>query len=104
MRYRWDSTLQAMVDNEGHPFVREPSVPSAPMIIRDIEPYPSPMTGEMITSRSEARYDLDKHNCRIAEPDESPTKGGLRNVSFAKKHGLEHLLADDVKDAVRAGT
>src|SRR5690348_8415308 len=104
MRYRWDATLQGLVDETGAPIECQPFVPVAPMIIRDIEPYASPMTGQMITSRSEQRYDLDKHNCRIAEPDESPTKGGLRNPVFAKKHGLEHMLAEDVKDAVRAGT
>lgn len=104
MRYRWDAQLQAMVDENGAPFVRGPFVPAMPMVIRDIEPYASPMTGQMITSRSEQRYDLDKHGCRIAEPSESPTGRKLRNPRFAKKHGLEHMLADDVKDAVRAGT
>lgn len=64
-----------------------PYVPAMPQIIADIPDYRSPITGEMITSRSQRRYDLEKHNCREWEPSDSPTKGKLRNARFAKKLG-----------------
>lgn len=35
----------------------------APMIMRDIDPYKSMITGEMITSRSRHRDHLRQHNC-----------------------------------------
>ena len=66
------------------------------MVVRDIEPYASPMTGKMITSRSEARYDLEKHGMRLQEPDESPTKGKIRNAKFAAKRGLQ--VSDEYRD------
>lgn len=105
-RFRWDSKSGTLVDcDTGEALAQDRDwVPAAPMIIKDIEPYQSPATGRMVTSRSEQRYDLEASGCRIVEPSESPTKGKLRNPAFAKKHGLEHMLADDVKDAVRAGT
>lgn len=59
-----------------------------PYVIGDIEPISSPIDGKMITSRSQLRYELDKHDKRIIEPSESPTKGKIRNKAFAKKRGL----------------
>lgn len=72
-------------------------VPAMPMLIRDfVQPFESPMSGKMITSRSELREDLKATGCRIVEPDESPTRGKFRNRRFAKKYNLP--LADDAKD------
>lgn len=62
--------------------------PSMPMVIGDMEPVANPITGEMISSRSELRYQLDKHDKRIMEPSESPTGGKIRNKAFAEKRGL----------------
>ena len=79
-----------------YPDPTERRVLELPMVVRDIEPYASPMTGKMITSRSEARYDLEKHGMRLQEPDESPTKGKIRNAKFAAKRGLK--VSDEFKD------
>ena len=38
-------------------------MPDAPMVIGDIEPYQSQITGEMITSRSQHREHLKAHGC-----------------------------------------
>ena len=38
-------------------------VSDAPMVIGDIEPYQSQVTGEMITSRSKHREHLKQHGC-----------------------------------------
>lgn len=38
-------------------------VADAPMVIGDIKPYQSQVTGEMITSRSQHREHLKAHNC-----------------------------------------
>ena len=69
-----------------------------PRIVSDIEPYACPITGTMITSKSEHRENLAKHGMRVVEPDESPTKGKLRNKKFAEKRGLTHLLSEEAKE------
>lgn len=38
-------------------------VVAAPMVITDMQPYKSMVTGEMITSRSQHRAHLKAHNC-----------------------------------------
>lgn len=38
-------------------------MPDAPMVIGDIKPYQSQVTGEMITSRSQHREHLKQHDC-----------------------------------------
>lgn len=89
MRYYW--THDGFKNRNGEPLVDKsaPYVPSMPMVIGDITPVANPVTGEMITSRSELRYQLDKHDKRIQEPSESPTQGKIRNEKFAKKRGLQ---------------
>lgn len=69
---------------------------SVPMVVSDISPYACPITGEMITSRSQHRDNLAKHGMRVMEPSESPTKGAIRNEAFAKKRGLK--VSDQFKD------
>lgn len=59
-----------------------------PGVVSDIQPIKSPVDGKMITSRSQLAYELEKHGKRIQEPDESPTKGKIRNKKFADKRGL----------------
>ena len=96
VRYRW--TQNGFVDAEGNRMVdpSQPFTPSHPMVIRDLEPYQSPVTGKMITSRSQQREDLKASGCRIVEPDESPTKGAIRNKKFAAKRGL--TVSDNFRD------
>jgi hypothetical protein len=71
-------------------------VPMLPMVVSDLEPYESPMTGKIITSKSEQREDLAKSGCRLLDPSESPTQGKIRNAKFAAKRGFQ--VSDEFKD------
>jgi hypothetical protein len=71
-------------------------VPVLPMVVSDLEPYESPATGKIITSKSEQREDLAKSGCRLLDPSESPTKGKIRNAKFAAKRGFK--VSDEFKD------
>jgi hypothetical protein len=71
-------------------------VPVLPMVVSDLEPYESPMTGKIITSKSEQREDLAKSGCRLLDPSESPTKGAIRNKKFAEKRGFQ--VSDQFRD------
>lgn len=94
-RYRW--TPNGFVDASGNRMVvPERDGVCVPMVTRDITPYPCPITGRLISSRSEHRDNLARHNMRVMEPDESPTKGKIRNEAFAKKRGL--TVSDEFKD------
>lgn len=68
-----------------------------PMIQSDIQPYYSPCDGRLIGSRSARREDLARNNCVPYEPIGNMPKG-LKNPRFAKKHGLEHMLTEEVRD------
>lgn len=95
VRYRW--TDNGFVDADGNRMVvPERDGICAPRISSDITPYACPITGRMITSRSEHRDNLAKHGMRVMEPDESPTKGKIRNAAFAKKRGLK--VSDEFRD------
>lgn len=65
--------------------------PQAPMVMRDIPEYRSPIDGSVISSRSFRREDLKKNNCVEWDPAFSPTRGKaeFKNARFAKKHGLK---------------
>lgn len=87
MRYTW--TSNGFVDANGNRMViPERDGVCAPMVLSDMDPITSPIDGKVISSRSELRYELEKHDKRIQEPSESPTKGKIRNKDFAKKRGL----------------
>lgn len=88
-RFVWNGT--EFVDRDGNPLVdpSAPYVPVTPQIIRDIPEYASPVSGKMITSRSERRYDLEASNSREWDPADSPTKGKFRNERIAKKAGAK---------------
>ena len=88
MRYRWNGT--DFIDPDGNPMVDRsaPYVPAMPLVISDLEPYESPASGKIITSKSEQREDLAATGCRLLDPSESPTKGRVRNAKFAAKRGL----------------
>ena len=64
-------------------------------VISDIEPYRSPVTGEVIGGRRQKRDDLARHNCIDAAELPSPTGGKFRNPAFARKHGMPaHLVKE----------
>lgn len=56
-----------------------------PQLMRDIHEYMSPVGSGLITSRSQRREDLKRHDCVEAPPRKHR---GYKNPAFAKKHGL----------------
>lgn len=71
--------------------------------ISEIQPYKSPASGKMITSRSEAREDLKATNCRVADPSEF--KSVYRNPKFREKHKIpESKWGDPLAKPVREKT
>lgn len=95
-RYRYDAKTGRMVDRDGFPMLshnelaHDESQIRAPMVMRDIPEYLSPIDGRPITSRSHRRYDLESNGCVEVDPPKKPTKGattrGLKNKRFATKH------------------
>lgn len=57
-----------------------------PYVCGDIAEYASPVTGQMITSRSQRREDLKRNDCYEIDPPKR--KRGIGNPRFAAKHGL----------------
>lgn len=72
----------------------KPWVPAAPMIIKDIAPYRSPVSGEVISGRRAKKDDLERHNCIDANDMPSPTNKKFRSREFAEKRGLTHMLKE----------
>lgn len=66
----------------------KPFKASAPMIMKGMPTYQSPIDGKVINSRQERKDDLKANNCVEYEPSMSPVKDGFKNKRFAKKHGL----------------
>lgn len=68
-----------------------------PMIISDIEPYRSPVTGEVIGGRSARRDDLKKHDCVDARElgDSFGKRKGVKSEKWAKRLGLP-LIGRDI--------
>lgn len=64
--------------------------------IEQFEPFESPATGKWIATKADHRDDLKASGCRVLEPDESPTKGAIRNRKFAEKRGL--TVSDQFRD------
>jgi hypothetical protein len=62
---------------------------AAPIIMKPMPTYRSPIDGRVINSRQERKDDLKRHNCVEYEPSMSPTKGKFRNEHFCKKHGFQ---------------
>ena len=69
----------------------------APMIQSDIEPYRSPVTGELIGSNSTRRDDLKKHNCVDARElgETFGKRRGVKSEKWAKRLGLP-LIGRDI--------
>jgi len=95
--YRYDAASGRMVCKDtGAPMTDGPAayVPT-PRVIGDIEPYPSPVTGEYISGRAAKRDDLRRHGC-IDSAELGPQTRGFRNPGFIRKRGLQHLAAEGV--------
>ncbi len=65
-RYRWDG--DRFVDPDGNVMKTENRV-CAPMVVKDVT-YKSPLSGKEITSRSERREEMKRHNVREVDPSE----------------------------------
>lgn len=57
-RYRWDRAQQKVVQVLDD----SPATPQGPMVVKDIAPYKSMVTGEMIGGRRQHREHLRTHN------------------------------------------
>lgn len=72
----------------------------APMVVRDIQEYRSPVDGKLISSRSARREDLKKNDCVEWEPGIGTkfkrTPGEYKNPKFAMKRGLP--LREEVRE------
>lgn len=58
----------------------------APMVMRDIQDYQSPIDDRWITSRSWRREDLRRNDC--VESDPPKRKRGIVNEAFAKRRSM----------------
>lgn len=67
---------------------------TGPQIIRDIDPYKSMVTGEMITSRTRHRDHLKRHNVTEVGNDTSHMKKAPQTQSQDRKRLLASQLAD----------
>jgi hypothetical protein len=97
-RYVWRNGVGFVEPASGEPMpIPERDGICLPRIItEEFVPFESPATGKLITSRAEHREDLAASGCRVLEPDESPTKGRIRNRKFAEKRGL--TVSDEYRD------
>ena len=55
----------------------------------DIQPYTSPITGQIVDGRAARREELKRHNCIEAGDKPRLNRGKVRNEKFARKHGLK---------------
>lgn len=81
----------SLIDKEtGLKLVLEKREICAPMIISDIQPYRSPVSGEYVGGRAAKREDLKKHDCVDAN-ELRPSFGsrkGVKSEKWAKRLGL----------------
>ena len=66
---------------------------SGPQVVRDINPYKSMVTGEMITSRSKHRDHLKRHNC-IEVGNDTSHMNQRPEAKSSRKPLIASLLAD----------
>ncbi len=81
----------SLIDKEtGQKLVIERREICAPMIITDIEPYRSPVSGEYVGGRAAKREDLKKHDCVDANDLRAPfgQRKGVKSGKWAKRLGL----------------
>jgi hypothetical protein len=81
----------SLIDKEtGNKLIIERGTICAPMIISDIQPYRSPVSGEYVGGRAAKREDLKKHDCVDAN-ELRPSFGkrnGVKSEKWAKRLGL----------------
>ena len=83
--------------NENGMVAKEIATPKGIEIIRDIEPYQSPIDGRVIGSRREKREDLKRSGCvEYERPSHAPQ--GLTNLRFAKKHNAIDRLTPEARE------
>lgn len=93
--YRWDKAAGRFVDKRTGAFmVTHHEGVCAPMVMRDIPEYRSPIDGRMITSRSARREDLRRNGCVEVDPPKKPR--GLKNREWAAKKGLSHMINEEI--------
>lgn len=86
-RYVWKDG--AFRDAEGRPMpIPERGEIAAPRVVPDVPAYWSPLSGEIVTSRSQRREEMRKFDV-VEAGDKRPLNGGrAKNRDFARKHGL----------------
>lgn len=86
-RYVWDRASMIFRDRRtGQPMpIAGDNAVCMPMICSDIPEYRSPIDGRPITSRSQRREDLRRHDCYEMDP---PKPRGFKNKRFATKFQL----------------
>lgn len=62
---------------------------AGPFIVSDIPEYKSPLGTGIVSSRSQRREELKRHNCREVDPSE--WKPGFYNRKYAQATGREWL-------------
>lgn len=82
--------MKYIADENGHWIPEEEWVPKGMLIIKDIEPYQSMVTGEVITSRSKHREHLKLHGC-IEIGNEAPLE--YRTVPLSDKSRSDLIRA-----------
>jgi hypothetical protein len=75
---------------------QERSELARPMVIRDIEPYQNMINGQMISSRSEHRELLKRHNCIEIGNEKMETK--IPKVDPMERRKILHQQLADVSD------
>ena len=96
--YILDKETGRMIDKiTGERMVPDDAPLATPQVFGDLPGYQSPIDGKWIEGRRARQYDLESNNCIDANDLPKATDGKLRNPRFAKKHGLEHLLSEEVK-------
>lgn len=63
--------------------------PQAPMVMKPMPAYQSPIDDRPINSRQERKDDLKRHGCIEWDDSLSPTKGKIKDKAWAAKRGLE---------------
>jgi len=82
---------------------------SAPMVIRDIDPYKSMITGEMITGRKQHRDHLKAHGCievgndtsHIKAPTKPVVKSSRREVLTKRLGDMSDMQANNLLNTMR---
>ena len=100
-KYVFDRETGRMVDKATRLPMNDPRedwTPTVPMLVHDIEPYLSPVSGEYIAGKRAKRDDLKKHDCVDADEVSSRTPRKFKNKRFIEKHGFQAHAADGVLD------